>query len=132
MSGGQSLVELAATAPVVMLLAVGAAATVQLADAQAGLRAATQAAVATAARAPNPAAGEIAARERFAAVIAAYPVRARVLRISFGAFQRGGEVVASTSGSVAVGWARLVFPDGALVLHATSVARLEPWRTHSP
>ncbi len=46
MKNGQALVELAICAPVVALLGVGAAAVVQIADAGAGLDAATQAAVA--------------------------------------------------------------------------------------
>ena len=51
---GQALLELALCAPVVLLLALGGAAVVQLQDATAGLDAATTAAAEMASRAPDP------------------------------------------------------------------------------
>ena len=110
MSRGQSLVELAICAPVVLLLTLGAVATVQVVDAQAGLEAATQAAAAQAARAPGPALATSQAQARFASMIAGYPLRSAHLTIALGQFNRTDEVVATASGGVDVAWSALVFP----------------------
>ena len=131
MSRGQSLVELAICAPVVMLLTLGAVATVQVVDARAGLEAATQAAAAQAARAPGPALATSQAQARFASMIAGYPLRSAHLTIALGQFNRTDQVVATASGGVDVGWAALVFPRLVSVRCRVSVP-LEQWRSHRP
>jgi Flp pilus assembly protein TadG len=131
MSRGQSLVELAVCAPVVMLLALGAVASVQVIDARAGLDAATQAAAAEAARAPDPATAAIAASTRFDSMAAGYPLRSPRVSISIGAFGRTDEVVASGTGAVDVGWASLIFPRR-LTLEFRATVPIEPWRSHRP
>ncbi|MHB8611780.1 MAG: TadE/TadG family type IV pilus assembly protein [Candidatus Dormibacteraceae bacterium] len=129
MSGGQSLVELAVCAPVVLLLTVGAVATVQVVDARAGLEAATQAAAAQAARAPGPALATSQAQARFASMIASYPLSSAHLTITVGQFNRTDEVIATASGGVDVAWAALLFPR-ALVLKCRATVALERWRSH--
>ena len=128
---GQSLVELAVCAPVVMLLAIGAVATVQVIDAHAGLEAATQAAAAEAARAPDPASAAIAARTRFDSMVASYPLSSPGVSISVGTFSRTDEVVATATGAVDMSWASLIFPRR-LVLDFRATVPLESWRTHRP
>jgi len=126
---GQALLELALCAPVVILLAVGVAAVVQVEDASAGLDAATHAAASVAARAPDSATGDSAAHARFAAVVVAYPLRSATLQISFGSFSRLDDVTATSEALVDVGWAGLVLPHR-LAIRSRAVVRLEPWRTH--
>jgi Flp pilus assembly protein TadG len=128
-SRGQSLVELAICAPVVLLLTLGAVATVQVVDARAGLEAATQAAAAQAARAPGPALATSQAQARFASMIAGYPLRSAHLTIALSHFDRTDEVVATASGGVDVGWAGLAFPRVVILQCRTTVA-LEQWRSH--
>jgi len=130
MSRGQALVELSVCVPIVMLMAMGAAAGVQLADAKSGLDAATEAAAAAAARAPDPALAAASARERFTAALGAYPLRSAVLEVDLGGFQRSGLVTVTSSATVDVGWAGLLNVPGAIVLQARAVAHLESWRTH--
>jgi Flp pilus assembly protein TadG len=130
-SRGQSLVELAVCAPVVMLLALGAVASVQVIDARAGLEAATQAAAAEAARAPDPASAEIAARTRFDSMVASYPLRSPRVSISIGSFSRTDGVVASATGAVDISWASLIFPRR-LTLDFRATVPLESWRSHRP
>jgi len=126
---GQALLELALCAPVVILIAVGVSAVVQLEDASAGLDAATHAAAGVAARAPDPLTADSAAHARFAAVVVAYPLHGTTLRVSFGSFSRTTEVVAASEAFVDVGWAGLVLPHR-FELRSRAVIRLEPWRTH--
>jgi len=106
-SRGQALVELALCAPVVMMLALGSVAVVQIQDAAAGLE---------------------AAQQRFAAVASDYPLRAATIRLSAGDFSRAGELVASSSAIVDIGWAAMGLPSR-ISLRATAVWRIEPWRT---
>ncbi|HXD80549.1 MAG TPA: TadE/TadG family type IV pilus assembly protein [Candidatus Acidoferrum sp.] len=129
MSRGQSLVELAVCAPLVVLLTLGTAAAVQLIDASAGLQAATQAAAAAASRAPDAASAESAGRARFQAMVADYPLRSPHLSITSGRFSRSDEVVATASGAVDISWAGLFLP-GRLTLSARAVVPLEAWRSH--
>lgn len=131
MRRGQSLVELAVCVPAILLLALGAIATVQVFDARSGLEAATQAAAAEAARAPDPASAQTEAQARFASMIAAYPVGSAHLVLSFGGFARGDEVRATGSGTVDISWAALVFPRS-LTLESGCVVPVEPWRSHRP
>ncbi len=128
MSRGQALVELALCAPVVMMLALGSVAVVQIQDAAAGLEAATEAAAAAAAGAPDPIEAAAAAQQRFAAVASDYPLRAASIRLSAGDFSRAGELVASSSAIVDIGWAAMGLPSS-ISLRATAVWRIEPWRT---
>ena len=126
---GQALVELALCAPVLVLLAVGVAAVVQVHDAAAGLDAATHAAAGIAARAPDPLTADLTARARFEAVVAGYPLRGAVLHISVGAFSRSTDIVVTSTAVVDIGWSGLVVSHP-VVLRSRAVMRLESWRTH--
>lgn len=127
--GGQALLELALCAPVVILLALGVAAVVQVQNGAAGLDAATIAAASAAARAPDPASADALARSRFADVVAGYPLSGATIRISVGSFDRATDVTATSLAFVEVGWAALV-PSRRVDLRSRAVMRLEPWRTH--
>ena len=129
MSRAQALVELAVCAPIVVLLGLGAAGAIQVAEAQAGLDAATRTAVAVAARAPDATLAQSAARSRFEAVLAAYPLREGKLSIDYGTFGRGGSIVVTGVAQVDIGWAALVFPQRRLELRAKSSAQIDPWRS---
>ena len=128
MMRGQSLVELALCTPVVLLLTLGAVATVQIVDAGSGLEAATQAAAAVAARAPNPASVQAAAHARFSSIVAGYPLGSTTLHVTLGGFSRTDQVVAVSAGTVDVSWAALVLP-GRLLLQARAIVPLETWRS---
>lgn len=130
MMRGQSLVELAVSAPVILLLTLSAVAIVQVVDARAGLEGATQAAAAEAARAPGPTSAQAAAQARFSSMVAGYPLSSTSLRITFGQFSRTDEVLATASGSVDVLWAGIVFPRR-LTLESKAVVPLESWRSHN-
>ena len=127
---GQSLVELAICLPVALALALGTVAIVQLEDAQSGLDAATAAAAATAARAPDENAAMTSAQARFAAVIASYPVRSPSVSIVINSFLRGASVQVSASGSVDLGWACLPGLPRSTLLHSAASEPLESWRSH--
>lgn len=131
MSAGQSLVELAVCAPVVMLLTMGVVAGVQVVDARAGLEAATQAAAAEASRAADPASAETAATARFQSMVASYPLSSARLSITFGRFNRTDEAIAIASGGVDISWAALVFPRR-LTLSFRATVPIESWRSHRP
>ena len=124
---GQALVELAVCMPLVLLLGLGTAGVVEVADASSGLRAATEAALAVAARAPDEAAAQAAAHSRFAAVISAYPVRSPTLRLVDGGFVRGATLTALSTGFVDLGW-QAVTP-ARLAIEADASMRIDPWRT---
>jgi Flp pilus assembly protein TadG len=126
----QALLELALCAPVVMLLALGTVAAVQVAGASAGLEAATQAAADAAARAPDEATAVTLAQERFSSVVAGYPMRSATLSVSVGAFDRVGHVTASSSARVDLGWAAFLLLPAQVTLNSQAVVPLEPWRTH--
>lgn len=126
---GQALLELALCAPVVILLAVGVAAIVQVEDASAGLDAATHAAASVAARSPDSVSANSAAHARFTAVVLAYPLRGATLQVSLGSFSRADDVTVASEAWVDIGWAGLVFPHQ-LEVRSRAVVRLEPWRTH--
>jgi Flp pilus assembly protein TadG len=128
----QALLELALCAPVVVLLALGTVAAVQVAGARAGLEAATQAAADAAARAPDPATAVAAAQGRFSSVVAGYPVQSATLRVSVGDFDRAGHVTASSSGRVDLAWAAFLLLPGQVTIRSQVVVPLEPWRTHRP
>src|SRR5260370_1920788 len=107
---GQALVELVLCAPVLLLRAIGVAAVVQVQDAEGGLDAATHAAAGIAARAPDPLTADFAARARFEAVVAGYPIRGAILHLSVGTFSRSADIVATSTAVVAIGWSGLVVP----------------------
>ncbi len=117
-------------APLVMMLALGTVAMVEIVDARAGLEAATQAAAAEAASAPDPVSAQRAARERFASVIADYPVHSAVLQLTFGGFNRTDVVSALSSGQVEVFWPAPSV-GRALNLESKVTIPLEPWRSHA-
>src|SRR5581483_2883863 len=125
---GQALVELALCMPVVILLGLGAAGAVEVADAATGLRAATDAAVAEAAREPSAAAALVAAELRFHAVIADYPLRAATFAIDTAAFDRGS--VLTGTADVDLGWEAMSFLPSTVHLTATATMPAEQWRTH--
>jgi Flp pilus assembly protein TadG len=131
MSRGQALLELAVCAPVVVMLTLGAAASVQLNDARAGLDAATKAAAAAAARAPDPATADSSARARFDSMIAGFPLSSTHLTLSVGKFGRTDEVLATADGTVDVSWAALVIPK-TLTLESRCTVPLESWRSRRP
>jgi len=124
-------VELALCAPIVALLAMGAAAAAQVADARAGLDAATQAAAAAAARAPDPSSARVEAQAQFDEVVAAYPLNGCTLRLDLGTFGRNGAVHAASSGSLDLAWASLLPFPTQLDLEARAAAHLEPYRTRA-
>jgi len=128
-SRGQALVELAVCMPFVLMLGVGATAVVVLADATSGLHAATDEAVAAAARAPDAAAARAAAQARFASVIAGYPVRSPSLRLNEGGFARGAVVSATSAGYVDLGWAAIGVVAARIDVAADASMSIEPWRT---
>ena len=131
MSRGQSLLELAVCAPLIVLLTLGTTAAVQVIDASAGLQAATQAAAAEAARAPDAASAERAASARFQAMLADYPLRSPHLSISSGGFGRTDQVIAAASGAVDISWAGLFF-QRRLTLSSRAAVPVESWRSRGP
>lgn len=128
----QALLELALCAPVVILLALGTVAAVQVAGARAGLDAATQAAADAAARAPDPVTAAAAAQERFTALVGNSPIRSATLTVSLGDFDRAGHVTASSSARVDLGWAAMLLLPSQITLQSHVMVSLEPWRTHRP
>lgn len=128
---GQSLVELALCSPVVMILALGTVAIVQIEDAQSGLDAATLAAGATAARAQDESTALSAAQARFTAVLTAYPVRSATLTVTTPAFGRGSVMTASAAGYVDLGWAALPGLPRQLWLRSSVAEPMEMWRSHT-
>jgi Flp pilus assembly protein TadG len=130
MNRGQSLVELAVSAPVILLLALGAVATVRVVDARAGLEAATQSAAAEAARAPDPINAQAAAQVRFSSMVSSYPLQSAHVNIELGKFNRSDQVVAIASGAVDISWAALLLPSR-LTLESRATVPLESWRSHT-
>jgi Flp pilus assembly protein TadG len=129
---GQALLELALCAPLVVLLALGTVAAVQVAGARAGLEAATQAAADAAARAPDATTAVEAAHRRFSSVVAGYPMQSSSLSISVGDFGRSDRVSASSSARVDLAWAAFLLLPGQVTLRAMVIVPLEPWRTRRP
>lgn len=129
-SSGQALVELAVCLPVVMLLGLGAAGVVEVADAATGLRAATDAAVAAAARAPDQAEAQFVAAQRFASVAAGYPLTSARLVLAGSSFERGSLLRGSGTAVVGLSWEAVSLMPGSVQLSATASMRVEPWRTH--
>jgi hypothetical protein len=114
-----------------MLLTLGALASAEVIDARAGLDAATRAAAASAARAPDPASADSAARARFQSMVAGYPLSSAHLIVSFGKFSRTDGVLATASANIDLSWAAFVI-SRTLVLESRCTVPLEPWRSHRP
>lgn len=129
MNRGQSLVELAICAPVVIVLALGAVALVQVAEARQSLEAATQAAVAAAARAPDAARARTAAGDRFTAMVAGTPLREPALRLDLGAFARGGAITAEANTSVELAWGGLLGLPREVTFTVTARTLVDRWRS---
>jgi Flp pilus assembly protein TadG len=126
----QALLELALCTPIVVLLALGTVASVQVAGARAGLEAATQAAGDAAARAPDPATAMSSAHERFQSIVADYPLRSAKLTLSMTGFERAGQITAASSARIDLGWARFLLLPSEITLRSEVVLTLETWRTH--
>jgi Flp pilus assembly protein TadG len=126
---GQALVELALCMPCVLLLGLATAAVVEIADASSGLSAATEAAVAAAARAPDAATAESAGQSRFAAVIAAYPVKSPGVRLVTAGFARGSMLTAISTGTVDLRWESMAVVPAEVAIAAQAKMRIEPWRS---
>jgi len=129
-SRGQSLVELAVCAPVALTVVLVAMAAVEVESAQSGLDSATQAAVAAAARAPNPGVAAATAESRFDDMLTAYAVIDPQLALDVGNFGRAVKVTASATALVAVGPPGLGAVPATFRLHSHAEATLEPWRSH--
>jgi hypothetical protein len=106
-------------------------ASAQVIDARAGLDAATKAAAAAAARAPDPISAESAARARFQSMVAGYPLSSAHLTVTVGKFSRTDEVLATSSAHVDVSWAAFVI-SRTLMLESRCTVPIEPWRSHRP
>lgn len=119
---GQALLELALCAPVILALALGAVSAVRVLDAQSGLKAATDAAVSAAVRAPNLDAAIAAAQATFAGVVAAYPLRNAVIDMATPTFIRGSRLSAQASALVDL-------PTGRIALSANATGAIETYRS---
>ena len=128
-SAGQALIETGLCLPVLLGLGLGAAATIRVADARAGLDAACSAAVATAARAPDPAGAVGSATARFQAVAGEYPLRAPSLRLDTGAFERGGLATCDASATVDLSFAPLPGRLSSVRLASHAGSRIDDWRS---
>lgn len=127
---GQSLVELAVALPAVLMLALGSAALLRLADAKSGLDGATAAAVADAARQATSSAASSCGQARFAAITAQYPLRGATLAL-FGTFARGSLYTAVGNATVDLSFVPLWFLPRSLPVHSQARALVEPWRSRA-
>ena len=128
--GGQSLLELAICLPIVLALALGAAAMVRLADARSGLDGATAAAVADAARQSSVDAASTCAQRRFQAIAAGYGLTAPRLILS-GGFERGSMYTATGAASADLSFVPLAFLPRTVPLTSQAQAWVEPWRSRA-
>jgi Flp pilus assembly protein TadG len=127
---GQSLVELAVALPAVVMLALGAAALLRLADAKSGLDGATAVAVADAARQGSAAAAERCGTQRFAEIAAEYPLTQPRVALS-GTFTRGSVYAASATAQVDLSFVPLWFLPRAMSIRSQASALVEPWRSRA-
>lgn len=127
---GQSLLELAVALPAVLMLALGSAALLRLADAKSGLDGATAAAVADAARQSTASNASACARQRFSAITAEYPLRQPQLVLT-GSFARGSMYVATARAAVDLSFVPLWFLPRSVPIQAMAKALVEPWRSRS-
>ena len=127
---GQSLLELALCLPVVLALALGAAALVRLADAKSGLDGATAAAVADAARQTSASAASVCAQNRFLGIAAAYGLESPSLSLT-GDFSRASMYTATGSARVDLSFVPLWFLPGTVPIISQAQAWVEPWRSRA-
>jgi hypothetical protein len=126
----QSLVELAVALPAVLVLALGAAALLRLADAKSGLDGATAAAVADAARQASASAAASCADQRFAAIAAEYPLTLPRLMLT-GTFARGSVYAGSAAAQVDLSFVPLWFLPRSIGIESQASALVEPWRSRA-
>lgn len=126
---GQALVELALVTPPLLVLALGAVAATRVADARAGLDAATAAAALAAARAPSAAQAQAAGQSAFAAVASGYPLEAAAVRVDPGGFARGGTIVAAAAAGVSIAFVPVPGLPSSVHLQSTASAPAEPFRS---
>jgi TadE-like protein len=127
---GQSLVELAVALPAVLMLALGSAALLRLVDAKSGLDGATAAAVADAARQSTAAEASLCAQQRFAGIVALYPLHSAQLTLS-GSFARGSFYAGTGRASVDLSFAPLWFLPRTVTVQAQAQALVEPYRSRA-
>ena len=127
---GQSLVELAVALPAVLMLALGSAALLRLADAKSGLDGATAAAVADAARQSSSAAAALCGSQRFAAITAQYPLQHAQLTLA-GTFDRGSLYTGTAQATVDLSFVQLWFLPRSVQIQARAQALVEPWRSRA-
>lgn len=125
---GQALLELAVALPAVLMLALGSAALLRLADAKSGLDGATAAAVADAARQASAAEAYGCANLRFAAITSRYPLLSAHLTLS-GSFARGSLYTGSAKATVDLSFVPLWFLPRAVTIASQAGALVEPWRS---
>lgn len=126
---GQALLELALCAPVLLVLALGGVAAVQIFDAQSGLQAATDAAAGVAARAPDAASAVASAQRTFESVAATYPLQAARLTIGVSDFGRGASLSMASSAVVDIAGESIAFLPARISLSAHATALIEPYRS---
>ena len=127
---GQALLELALCAPVMLVLGLGAVAAVQIFDAESGLQAATDAAVAAAARQPDGPSAAVEAHQVFDSVVASYPLlQSAQLTAGIAAFRRGVSLVADSSAQVDIAGESIAFLPSRVTLRAHATAVVEPYRS---
>ncbi len=127
--GGQALVEVGLLLPVLLLLALGTAVVGRVADARAGLDAATAAAAAAAARAPDAATASASARSAFAGASALYGLSNPVLSLRTADFARGSAISADGRASVDLSFGALPGLPASVTLHSQARAQVERWRS---
>ena len=126
---GQALIETALCLPILLIIALGTAAVVRVADARSGLDAACAAAVATAARAPGEQEAISSSQLRFRTVAAGYPLLGPAMAVSLGDFTRGEMVTAQATAAVDLSFAPLPRWVSPLRISSAAQARIDQWRT---
>lgn len=126
---GQAVVETAIVLPVMLVLVLGAVEVSRLADARAGLDAATMAAASAAARAPSAPAAQTAAAAAFQSAVVAYPLRSPTLSLRLGGFQRGGQVSATGNAAFDLGVTPMPGLPRTIRLSSSASALVAPWRS---
>lgn len=126
---GQALLELALCAPLILVLGVGTVAAVQVFDAKNGLQAATDAAVAAAARAPDAGSAAAAAQNVFESVAASYPLQAVDLSVESNGFDRGASIAGESSATVDIAGESIAFLPAHITIRAHATAVVEPYRS---
>jgi Flp pilus assembly protein TadG len=121
-------VEAALVLPLMLTLALGVVYIARLADAIAGVDAATAAAAGAAARAPSAADAQSAGQAAFAAALAGYGLKLGAVSIDTGSFDRQGTVTAR--GHARVDLTFVPVPGaGRPVIAAVASAPIQRWRS---